>query len=74
MDMPEVRVLSMKPDKPTTPDGQPLRYGVCRCIHPCHRKLADGKVYPTDIRLGWCRCFCHADEYKRMKENKEDGK
>ena len=63
------------PDKPTTPDGQPLRYGVCRCIRPCHVKRADGKIYPSDTLLGWCRCFCHADLYaKMMKENKEDGK
>jgi len=70
--MPEVRMLPMKPDhKPTTPDGQPLRYGVCRCGYT--KGNGNDCVSPDNVnKYGWCRCFCHEQEYARMKENKED--
>ena len=64
----------MKPDKPTTPDGQPLRYGACRCDGRCFWINGEGTKVPFDERIGWCLCHCHEWEYRKMKENKEDGK
>jgi len=75
VDLPKVRVLPMKPSdhKPTTPDGQPLRYGVCRCKEDaCNIDFCVDmfKAFGKLIALPWCKCFCHEEAYRKLNENK----
>jgi hypothetical protein len=51
---------------PLTPDGRPMRHGLCTCSSHCANSPYHEKACCNEV---WCDCWCHADEYANRSRN-----